>query len=129
MTLLAEVVAVSRALTDTSSRSQKVAILAELLERLDPTEIPAAVGFLTGIPPQGRVGIGYATVYGLARRPQAEPSLTIHELDRTVTEVQTTTGPGSVLKRKQLLCELVGRATDQEADFLRRLFTGGRGAG
>jgi DNA ligase 1 len=125
MTLLTEVVAVSRALTDTSSRSQKVAILAELLERLDPTEIPAAVGFLTGIPPQGRVGIGYATVYGLARRPQAEPSLTIHELDRTVTEVQTTTGPGSVLKRKQLLCELVCRATDQEADFLRRLFTGG----
>ena len=125
MTLLAEVVAVSRALTDTSSRSQKVAILAELLERLNPTEIPAAVGFLTGTPTQGRVGIGYATVYGIARAPQAEPSLTIDEVDRTVAEVQATTGPGSVVKRKQLLAELLGRATDEEADFVRRLFTGG----
>ena len=125
MTLLAEVVAVSRALTDTSSRSQKVAILAELLERLNPTEIPAAVGFLTGTPTQGRVGIGYATVYGIARAPQVEPSLTIDEVDRTVAEVQATTGPGSVVKRKQLLAELLGRATDEEADFVRRLFTGG----
>ena len=125
MTLLAEVVAVSRALTDTSSRSQKVAILAELLERLNPTEIPAAVGFLTGTPTQGRVGIGYATVYGIPRAPQAEPSLTIDEVDRTVAEVQATTGPGSVVKRKQLLAELLGRATDEEADFVRRLFTGG----
>src|SRR5215210_7527162 len=125
MTLLAEVVAVSRALTDTSSRSQKVAILAELLERLDPTEIPAAVGFLTGTPTQGRVGIGYATVYGIARAPRAEPSLTIDELDRTVTKVQTTTGPGSVVKRKQFLGQLLGRATEQEADFVRHLFTGG----
>ena len=125
MTLLAEVVAVSRALTDTSSRSQKVAILAELLERLNPTEIPAAVGFLTGTPTQGRVGIGSATVYGIPRAPQAEPSLTIDEVDRTVAEVQATTGPGSVVKRKQLLAELLGRATDEEADFVRRLFTGG----
>src|SRR5919107_1412247 len=125
MTLLAEVVAVSRALTDTSSRSQKVAILAELLERLNPTEIPAAVGFLTGTPTQGRVGIGYATVYGIAHAPQAEPSLTIHEVDGTVAEVQATTGPGSVVKRKQLLSELLGRATEEEADFVRRLFTGG----
>ena len=125
MTLLAEVVAVSRALTDTSSRSQKVAILAELLERLNPTEIPTAVGFLTGTPTQGRVGIGYATVYGIARAPHAKPSLTIDEVDRTVAEVQATTGPGSVVKRKQLLAELLGRATDEEADFVRRLFTGG----
>ena len=125
MTLLAEVVAVSRALTDTSSRSQKVAILADLLERLTPTEIPAAVGFLTGTPTQGRVGIGYATVYGIAHAPQAEPSLTIHEVDGTVAEVQATTGPGSVVKRKQLLSELLGRATEEEADFVRRLFTGG----
>src|SRR5215210_898660 len=125
MTLLAEVVAVSRALTDTSSRSQKVAILAELLERLNPTEIPAAVGFLTGTPTQGRVGIGYATIYGIACAPHAEPSLTIDELDRTVAEVQATTGPGSVVKRKLLLGELLGRATDEEADFVRRLLTGG----
>jgi hypothetical protein len=50
MTLLADVVTASRDLTDTSSRSQKIAILAELLGRLGADEVGVAVGFLTGVP-------------------------------------------------------------------------------
>jgi DNA ligase 1 len=61
MTLLADVVAASRDVTSTSSRSRKVAILAELLGRLDAREVPIAVGFLTGMPRHGRVGISYST--------------------------------------------------------------------
>jgi len=38
MTLLADVVTASRDLVETGSRSGKVAILAGLLERLDPSE-------------------------------------------------------------------------------------------
>ncbi|MDQ4072586.1 MAG: ATP-dependent DNA ligase, partial [Actinomycetota bacterium] len=125
MTLLADVVTTSRELTGTSSRSAKVAILAELLGRLDASEIPTVVGFLTGVPRQGRVGIGYSTIYGIERAPPRAPSLTIEELDRAIAEVQGMTGGGSAAKRKQLLGELVGRATDQEADFVKRLFTGG----
>ena len=79
MTLLAEVVGASTEVTATSSRSRKVAILAELLRGLDATEVPVAVGLLTGVPRQGRVGVGYATVYGLEKEPAAEPSLTIGE--------------------------------------------------
>jgi DNA ligase-1 len=124
MTLLADVVTASRSLTDTSSRSRKVAILAELLGRLDPSEIAVAVGFLTGVPRQGRVGVGYSTVYGIERAPQPEPSLTIYDLDRTVVEIQATTGSGSARRRKQLLEELLGRATDGESAFVKRLFTG-----
>ena len=59
MTLLADVVSASKAVTDTPARSRKVAILAELLRRLEPSEVPMAVGFLTGVPRQGRVGVGY----------------------------------------------------------------------
>jgi len=125
VTLLADVVSASRNVTDTSSRSQKVAILAELLARLDTDEVAPAVGFLTGVPRQGRVGVGYSTVYGIERAPAAEASLTIAELDRTIAEVQVMTGGGSAAKRKQILGELLGRATEPEADFVKRLFTGG----
>jgi hypothetical protein len=44
VTLLAEVVAASTEVAATTSRSRKVAILAELLRRLDPGEVPRAIG-------------------------------------------------------------------------------------
>jgi DNA ligase-1 len=61
MTLLAYVVTASKEVTDTSSRSRKVAILAELVKALGPDEVPLAVGLLAGAPRQGRVGVGYST--------------------------------------------------------------------
>jgi DNA ligase 1 len=124
MILLADAVNASRAVTDTPSRAGKVAILADFLRRLDTGEIAAAVGFLAGVPRQGRVGIGYSTIYGIERASAGEGSLTIHEVDRAITDVQAMTGSGSATRRRELLSELLGRATDREADFLRRLFTG-----
>jgi DNA ligase-1 len=124
MTLLADVVGASRDVTETSSRSRKVAILAELLRRLEPSEVPLAVGFLTGVPRQGRVGVGYSTIYGVECPPAPEVSLTIDELDGAIAELQETTGSGSAAKRKQILTELFTRATEDEAHFVRRLFTG-----
>jgi DNA ligase 1 len=124
MALLAEVVSASRDVAATSARSRKVAILAELLGRIDPGEVPLTVGFLAGVPRQGRVGVGYSTIYGIDCAPAAKPSLTIGELDRAISDVQETTGSGSATRRKQILDELLGRATEQEADFVKRLFTG-----
>src|SRR6266496_3891175 len=124
MTLLADVVSASKDVADTSSRSRKVATLAELLRRLDPSEVPLAVGFLAGVPRQGRVGVGYSTIYGIERAVAGEASLTIDELDRAIAMVQDTTGSGSAARRKQILGELLGRASEQEADFVKRLFTG-----
>ena len=124
MTLLADLVTASREVSATSSRSGKVAILAELLRRLDASEVMVAVGFLSGVPRQGRIGVGYSTVYGIERGSTCEASLTIDDLDRAIAEVQATTGSGSAAKRKQILGELLRRATDEEADFVTRLFTG-----
>ena len=125
MTLLADVVDASTEVTATSARSRKVAILAELLRGLDSQEVAVAVGFLTGVPRQGRVGVGYATVYGLEEEPAAEPSLTIGELDEAIAAVAATTGSGSGAARKQILADVLGRATEEEAEFVKRLFTGG----
>jgi DNA ligase-1 len=124
MTLLADLVTASGLLTATSSRSRKVAILAELLDRLDATEVPIAVGFLTGLPRQGRVGIGYSTVYRTAVAPASQPSLTVHDVDRAIGEVEAAVGPGSASMRRRIIDELFERATEPETKFLKGLFTG-----
>jgi ATP-dependent DNA ligase I len=124
VTLLAEVVTASRNVGGTSSRSGKIAILAELLRRLEPSEVAIAVGLLSGVPRQGRVGIGYASVFGIEQQPAAEPSLTVVDLDLAIGELQATTGTGSGRRRRRLLEELLGRATGDEAAFVKRLFTG-----
>jgi len=124
LTLLAEVAGASKNIADTSSRSRKVAILAELLRELDASEIAITVGLLSGVPRQGRVGVGYSTIYGIERQHAGEPSLTIDDLDRAITEIQAATGSGSAARRRHLLGDLLAGATEQEADFVKRLFTG-----
>jgi DNA ligase-1 len=124
MALLADVVTASHAVAGTSSRSSKVATLAELLRTLDGDEVAIATGLLSGVPRQGRVGVGYSTIYGLEHEAAAEPSLTIRELDAAISELQATTGSGSGGRRRALLGGLLARATRAEADFIRRLFTG-----
>jgi ATP-dependent DNA ligase I len=124
MTLLADLVTASRHVTETSSRSRKVAILAELLSGLEPDEVAVAAGLLSGTPRQGRFGVGYRTVYGIAETPAAEASLTIGDLDAAVDAIQAATGTGSAAARRQLLGALLGRATEEEAAFVRRLLTG-----
>jgi DNA ligase-1 len=124
LTLFADVVEASRLVADTSSRSRKIAILADLLRTLDADEVPIVVGFLSGVPRQGRVGIGYATVYGTQVMPSESPSLRVEDVDRAITEIEASTGTGSSGRRRQLLDDVLARGTGAEADFLRRLLTG-----
>lgn len=124
MTLLADLVRASGDVTATSSRTAKIAHLADLLKRLEPDEVAVAVGFLSGAPRQGKVGVGWSTVYNVDCAPADEPSITIGEVDEAIDVVRSTTGPGSATKRKQVLSDLLCRATPDEADFIRRLFTG-----
>jgi DNA ligase 1 len=124
MTLFADVVATSEAAAATSKRTAKVQALADLLGRLDPPEVLAMVGFLTGVPRQGRIGVGWATVAGIDVPHAAEPSLTVTAVDEALSRIAITTGAGSTAARSALLTDLFERATDAEADFLWRLLTG-----
>lgn len=122
--LLADVVAVSDALRVTTSRTGKLAELADLLRRVPPPEVPAAVGFLAGEPRQGRIGVGWATLSAIQPEPSAAPQLTVADLDLALTRIQETTGPGSAAERARLFQELLVRATAEESDFVRRLLVG-----
>ncbi len=124
MTLFADVVAASTEIAATSSRSRKVTILADLLRALDASEVATCVGFLSGVPRQGRIGVGYSTVYRIEAAPADAPSLTVLDVDRAISAVEQATGSGSADRRSQLLGETLSRATRPEADFLRRLLTG-----
>jgi DNA ligase 1 len=124
VTLLADLVAASQEVAETSARSRKVAILADLLRRLKRDEVAIAAGLLSGVPRQGRVGVGYATIYGIETAPADEPTLTVADLDTAISQIQASTGSGSGTRRRQLLAELLGRATEPEVGFVTRLFTG-----
>jgi DNA ligase-1 len=125
VTLFADVVSASADIAATSSRSAKVAILADLLRRLEPEEVPVVVGILSGVPRQGRVGVGYATIGAISRPPAAEPSLSIEDVDRAISEVEAATGSGSSARRRELLEAVLGRATEPESAFFVGLLTGG----
>jgi DNA ligase 1 len=124
VTLLADLVAASSDVAATSARSRKIAVLADLLRRLEADEVPIAAGLVSGVPRQGRVGVGYAAVHRVEQAPADEPTLTIHDLDAAIDEIERATGSGSGARRKALLAGLLARATAPEADFVRRLFTG-----
>ncbi len=122
--LLEQLVATSAAVTATPARSAKTAALAALLAQLQGDEIEPAVAWLSGEPRQGKVGVGWATVFSVDVGHAAEPSLTIADVDRAIGEVARSGGPGSAAVRQAGLAHLLGRATHAEAEFVRRLLTG-----
>ena len=122
--LLADVVATSNDVASTRARSTKVAAIADLLGRLAPAEIAIVVAFLSGETRQGRVGVGWATLFRVDVPPAAMPSLTITDVDSALDQIVATTGSGSAGLRHAILQDLLGRATAEETDFVRRLIGG-----
>ena len=123
--LLNDLVLTSKLVAETSGRLEKIALLAALLKRLEPNEVPIAIGFLTGWPRQGKLGVGWASV--AEARPvvaAGSPSLDLKEVDRAFTELQAVRGKRSAGERKRLLSELFGRSTSDEQSFLGALAIG-----
>lgn len=117
-TLLAEVVATSRAVAAASGRSAKRDALAELLGQLSADEVAVATAFLTGQPRQGRIGVGWRTLSAIDAAPAAEPTLTVVEVDAALDSLAAVGGPGSSGDRTRPLTILLGRATAAETTFL-----------
>jgi DNA ligase-1 len=122
--LFADLVATAADVAGTSSRTGKRDALAAAIARLEPDEVPAGVGMLMGAPRQGRVGVGWATISAVGGSGSDEASLTVLDVDRAIETLATTSGPGSARARGEVLADLFGRATEPEADFLRRLLLG-----
>jgi DNA ligase-1 len=122
--LFADLARASRAVAATSKRSEKVAILADVLRGAAPAEVAPAVAFATGSALQGRIGVGWATLYDVRPEPADDPTLTIDDVSRSIDELAVTTGSGSVARRRQLLDDLLGRATQPEQELIRGILGG-----
>lgn len=123
--LFGELARVSQAVAATSARTKKIELLSAFLGRLLPEELRVAVFYLSGDLPQGKIGIGYATVRDAAAQSAAsEPSLQVLDVDAALTQLQSVRGAGSTAERARLLGALLARATREEQDFLLRLLVG-----
>jgi DNA ligase-1 len=115
---LTDLVATSRAVAATASRTEKEELLAGTLARLEPHEIPAGVALLSGTLRQRQTGVGWAALRELP--PPAEaPSLTVGEVDAAVERIAAVRGAGAQGARAAELAALLGRATREEQDHLR----------
>ncbi len=83
-----------------------------------------AVSYLTGVLPQGKLGVGYAILRALKAAPQAQPTLTLQEVDRAFCRIKQVGGAGANTRRAQLLGALLQSATSLEQEFLMRLIVG-----
>src|SRR5690348_17065573 len=106
MPLLADLVATSRRVAQTSARRTKVRELGELLKSLPPDEIDIAAHYLSGEVPQGRIGVGYAALRGAAAAAADRPTLTLSEVDRRIGELAAIRGGGSAALRTGALQDL-----------------------
>jgi DNA ligase 1 len=128
--LLQEVAEVSAAVGSTPSRTAKVTLVADLLRRAadDPTAqaaalVPALVSWLSGDLRQRRTGIGW-TALRTRPPPAAAPTLTVAEVDAAFAGAAGLSGPRSQTARRELLADLLGRATAPEQRLLAGLVSG-----
>jgi DNA ligase-1 len=123
--LLRDLVATSASVADATGRLAKIGLLATLLSRLAPEEIEIAIGFLSGEPRQGRMGVGGATIWNMKDAAASDtPTLTLTGVDEVFTQLAGVKGAGSAAARQQRLRELMNLATRAEQDFITRLLFG-----
>jgi DNA ligase-1 len=121
--LLADLVATSAAVTATSKRLEKVALIAAALRRLAADEVVPGVAYLSGELRQRQIGVGWAALRDHPA-PAAQPTLTIRDVDAALERIGATAGAGSQAARRALIAELFARAVAAEQDFLARLLLG-----
>src|SRR5512138_1586630 len=123
---LGELARTSAAVARSPARSAKIALLADAVRALAPEERAIGVAWLAGDLPQGRIGLGWAALRGAldGTAPAREETLGVAEADAAFSRIAAARGAGSGGERARILGGLLGRATEQERDFLVRLVAG-----
>jgi DNA ligase 1 len=90
-----------------------------------PDEIALATGYLCGVVPQDKLGVGWASLQAAASGPPASvATVELAEVDAALERIARTGGKGSAEARQRLLRELLERLTEDERSFLVGLITG-----
>ena len=121
--LLSEIALASTDVAATSSRLAKIERLAGCLEHAAPDEVAIAVAYLSGVLPQGTVGVGWAALRDLPASAET-PTLGLLEVDAAITRLQRISGAGSQGARRSELEALFSHAIESERRLLIGLFLG-----
>ncbi len=108
-------------MSETSKRTSKIALAAELLQQLAPNEIRPVAAYLAGATRQGKTGVGYATIRDATGSPVDTPSITVLELDHTLGRLSSARGTRD---KQAVLRALMDRATEPEQRFVAALLVG-----
>jgi len=119
-----EIAAASAGVRATRSRREKVAVLARVLAAAGPDDLPVVVEHLSGDLPQGRLGVGWAALAAVAAPAATDPTLTVGDVDAAFDAIAAESGPGSEARRRDLLTDLLTRATPGEQALLGGLIRG-----
>ena len=122
--LLQALVSTSAQVAATSARLAKIKLLADLLKQARPEEIGTVISYLSGVLPQSKVGVGWASLEGAQGPGVRDAGLEIREVDATFEKISKLSGKGSSTEKQKVLTDLFSRATREEQDFLFRLITG-----
>ena len=122
---LEELVQVSATVAGTSGRLDKISKLAALFTRVPPDDLPTAIGFLTGWPRQGKLGVGWSTVASARdHEPAPASTLDLRHVDAVFDQLLSARGRNSGTERARLLADMFTRATAEEQRFLSGLLVG-----
>src|SRR6185503_21127123 len=87
----------------TPKKTEKTALLADLLREAKGLDAELLALYLTGVLRQGRIGLGWRGIEaGLEASPACGPAepLTLAELDQAFAQLAGITGPGSAERRR-----------------------------
>jgi DNA ligase-1 len=110
----------------TSRKTEKVALIAEVLAQARGRDAELLAMYLTGSLPQGRIGVGWSAIQAVLAGPPAaggEP-LSLADLDRAFDALAAERGAGSGERRARALRALFERAREPERRFLAGLLMG-----
>jgi len=123
--LLSTLVACVDRVRATPRKTEKVALLADLLRPARGRVAELAALYLTGALPQGRIGLGWRTLQSaMTEAPREGEVLTLADVDRMAEAVAGERGAGSGERRMQVLRALLARADAAERRFLLELLVG-----
>jgi len=109
----------------TTKKSEKIALLSEVLRQTTGHETVLASLYLSGSLPQGKIGIGWSLIQkAMPGAPSTGEPLTLLDVDTTCDRLATEQGAGSNERRVADLSRLFGRATPDERRFLSQLLIG-----
>ena len=123
--LLTRVVETSRRIAETSKRLEKISLLSALLGELRGDEIEIVTAILSGRIRQGRIGLGYQSIHDASVEAVSEAAISLEEMDRAFDAIARAEGSGSERRRRELLRELLRRATSEEQQFIAEILLGG----